>query len=85
MCVSAMVICVSNQPYWMVFGGPLGVLGDPCGSFGGPGGPVGSREVRGRLGKGWGGLREDPGGSRGGLKNVFLVVRSEIVNGLMKY
>ena len=58
-----MVICVSNLPYWMVFRGPLGVLGR---SFGGPGGPVGVQGGQGRPGKGWGGSREVPGGSRGG-------------------
>ena len=74
-----MVICVSNLPYWMVFRGPLGVLG---GSFGGPGGPVG---VQGGQGASWEGLgiREGPGG---GLKNMtFCFVRGEFVNGLMKY
>ena len=84
MCVSAMVICVSNLPYWMVFRGPLGVLG---GSFGGPGGPVG---VQGGQRASWEGLgggperfREGPGG---GLKNmIFYFFRGEFVNGLMKY
>jgi hypothetical protein len=57
MCVSAMVICVSNLPYWMVFRGPLGVLG---GSFGGPGGPVG---VQGGQGASWEGLGGFEGGS----------------------
>ena len=80
MCVSAMVICVSNLPYWMVFRGPLGVLG---GSFGGPGGPVG---VQGGQGASWEGLGEVPGGFRGELeKRDFHFVRGEFVNGLMKY
>ena len=46
----------------------------------------GSKEVRGRPGKGWGGSREVPGGSRGGLeKRDFLFFRGEFVDGLMKY
>ena len=45
------------------FGGPWGVLWGSWGSW----------EVRGRPGKGWRGLREVPGGSRGGLeKRDFL-------------
>ena len=83
MCVSAMVICVSNLPYWMVFRGPLGVLG---GSFGGPGGPVG---VQGGQGASWEGLGGVQGGSGrvqgGGEKHDFLFFRGEFVNGLMKY
>ena len=62
MCVSAMVICVSNLSYWMVFRGPLGVVG---GCFGGPGGPVG---VQGGQGPSWEGLGGVPGGSRVGLE-----------------
>ena len=76
MCVSAMVICVSNLPYWMVFRGPLGVLG---GSFGGPGGPVG---VQGGQGASWEGLGGVPGGSRGGLEKrdfTFLEVNLSMV------
>ena len=52
-----MVICVSNLPYWMVFRGPLGVLGR---SFGGPGGLVG---VQGGQGASWEGLGGFQGGS----------------------
>ena len=52
-----MVICVSNLPYWMVFRGPLGVLG---GSFGGPGDPVG---VQGGQRASWEGLGGFQGGS----------------------
>ena len=66
MCVSAMEICVSNLPYWMVFRGPLGVLGR---SFGGPGGLVGVQGGQGASWEGLGGSREVPGGSRGGLEN----------------
>ena len=70
MCVSAMVICVSNLPYWMVFRGPLGVLG---GSFGGPGGPVGVQGGQRASWEGLGDSREVPGGSRGGVeKHDFL-------------
>ena len=72
--------CVSNLAYWMVFRGPLGVLG---GSFGGPGGLVG---VQGGQGASWERLGRVPGGSRGGLeKRDFQFVRGEFVNGLMKY
>ena len=52
-----MVICVRNLPYWIVFRGPLGVLGE---SFGGPGGPVG---VQGGQGASWEGLWGFQGGS----------------------
>jgi hypothetical protein len=63
------------------------VLDGLQGSFGGPWEVLwGSKEVRGRPGKGWGGSREVPGGSRGGLeKRDFLFFRGEFVNGLMKY
>ena len=70
MCVSAMVICVSNLPYWMVFRGPLGVLG---GSFGGPAVAVGVQGGQGASWEGLGGSREVPGGSRSGAeKRDFL-------------
>ena len=64
MCVSAMVICVSNLPYWMVFRGPLGVLG---GSFGGPGGPVGVQRGQGASWEGLGGSQGGSGGVLAGL------------------
>ena len=56
-----MVICVCDLQYWMVFRGPLVVLGVWWGS----------RGVRGRPGKGWGGPREVPGGPGGTLENVI--------------
>ena len=62
------------------------VLGGLQTSFGGPGVLLGSSGVRGRPGKGWGGLREVRGGSRGELeKRDFHFFRDEFVNGLMKY
>ena len=59
-----MVICVSNLPYWMVFRGPLGVLG---GSFGGPGGPVGVQGGQRASWEGLGGFQEGSGRVQGGV------------------
>ena len=65
----------------MTFACAIYRIGGPQGSFGGPLGVLGvlwgSRGVRGRPGKGWGGPREDPGGSWAGLENrhFLFVVR----------
>ena len=70
-----MVLCVCNLPYWVFFRGLLGFLGVLWGS----------RGVRRRPGKGWGGPREVPGGPGGALEKVILFfLRGEFVNGLMK-
>ena len=71
-----LVICMCDLPCWMVFTGPLGVVGFLWGS----------RGVRWRPGKGWGDPREVPGGPGGGLGNLdILCVRNEFADGIMKY